>query len=45
MIYIYILQDFSLKDYNELVDGWAIKVERCSKGEQGWGLFSATKKV
>ena len=38
-------QEFSLKDYNELVDGWEIKIVRCSKGEQGWGLFSAAKKV
>ena len=28
--------EFSLKDYNELVDGWEIKIVRCSKGEQGW---------
>jgi len=39
------VKEFSLKDYNELVDGWEIKIVRCSKGEQGWGLFSAAKKV
>ena len=38
-------QDFSLKDYNDLVDGWDIKVVRCSDGLQGWGLFTATKKI
>jgi len=39
------IKDFSLKDYNDLVDGWEIKVLRCSDGLQGWGLFTATKKV
>ena len=42
---IFDFQDFSLKDYNDLVDGWEIKVVRCSDGLQGWGLFMATKKV
>ena len=37
------IKEFSLKDYNELVDGWDIKVVRCTKGEQGWGLFKAVK--
>ena len=38
-------QDFSLKDYNDLVDGWEVKVVRCSDGLQGWGLFTAVKKA
>merc|ERR1712183_221160 len=37
------VKEFSLKDYNDLVNGWDIKVDRCTKGEQGWGLFSAKK--
>lgn len=37
------IQDFSQKDYDELMDGWKIKVVRCSDGEQGWGLFKARK--
>lgn len=39
------IKEFSLKDYDDLVDGWAIKLIRCADGEQGWGLFTATKKV
>ncbi len=37
------IKEFSLKDYNELVDGWDIKVKRCIRGDQGWGLFRAVK--
>merc|ERR1711988_2010310 len=37
------IQEFSLKDYKDLTEGWDIKVERCSKGEQGWGWFTARK--
>ena len=37
------VKEFSLKDYNDLVNGWDIKVDRCTKGEQGWGLFSVKK--
>merc|ERR1712117_916516 len=29
------IREFSLKDYKDLTEGWDIKVERCSKGEQG----------
>jgi len=39
------IKDFSLKDYNDLVDGWEVKVVRCSDGLQGWGLFTAVKKA
>lgn len=37
------VKEFSLNDYNELVNGWDVKVDRCTQGEQGWGLFLATK--
>merc|ERR1711874_786543 len=37
------IKEFSLKDYKDLTDGCDIKVERCSKGEQGWGHFKARK--
>merc|ERR1712088_829538 len=37
------IKEFSLKDFTDLTDGWDIKVERCSKGEQGWGWFTALK--
>jgi len=37
------VKEFSLKDYNDLVEGWDIKVVRCEAGEQSWGLFKATK--
>merc|ERR1711874_551289 len=37
------IKEFSLKDYKDLTDGWDIKVERCTKGEQGWGHFKARK--
>merc|ERR1712088_70620 len=35
------IREFSMKDYKDLTDGWDIKVDRCTKGEQGWGLFKA----
>jgi len=38
------VRDFSLKDYEELVDGWEVKIKRVKAGEQGWGLFVASKK-
>merc|ERR1712116_122819 len=28
------IKEFSLKDYKDLTEGWDIKIERCSKGEQ-----------
>ena len=37
------IDEFSEKDYNDLMDGWEIKVVRCNAGEQGWGLFRAVK--
>jgi len=37
------LKEFKLADYNYLVEGWKAKVERCGKGDQAWGFFTATK--
>lgn len=37
------VRDFSLKDFQELVEGWDVKVVRVTKGEQAWGLFRAMK--
>eukprot|EP00095_Tigriopus_kingsejongensis_P010973 maker-scaffold270_size230592-snap-gene-1.19 protein:Tk10973 transcript:maker-scaffold270_size230592-snap-gene-1.19-mRNA-1 annotation:"hypothetical protein DAPPUDRAFT_58148" len=37
------IQDFSEKDYNDLMGGWEIKVVRCNAGDQSWGFFRATK--
>ncbi|TRY80587.1 hypothetical protein TCAL_11633 [Tigriopus californicus] len=37
------IQEFSEKDYNDLMGGWEIKVVRCNAGDQGWGLFRAVK--
>ena len=37
------IKEFSASDYNDLVEGWKIKVVRCNAGDQGWGLFSAVK--
>ena len=37
------IKEFSQRDYDELVDGWKIKVVRCSDKDQGWGLFHAKK--
>ena len=37
------LKDFSMKDYDELMDGWRVKVVRAGARDQAWGLFTATK--
>ena len=37
------IKEFSEQDYEDLVQGWKIKVVRCGAGDQGWGLFSAVK--
>eukprot|EP00898_Chlorokybus_atmophyticus_P009086 jgi/Chlat1/9179/Chrsp97S08451 len=37
------VQDFSETDYNEVVDSWEAKLDRCKRGEQRWGLFMASK--
>ncbi|CAN8288508.1 unnamed protein product [Cochlearia groenlandica] len=38
------VKDFSEEDYNDIVGGWKAKLERCTSGEQKWGLFIANKK-
>jgi phosphoethanolamine N-methyltransferase len=35
--------DFSQEDYDYIVSGWEAKLDRCSRGEQKWGLFTARK--
>ncbi len=35
--------EFSEADYEEVVGGWAAKLERVGGGEQKWGLFCAAK--
>ena len=41
--YTYNLQEFSLQDYDYLVQGWNDKLVRTSQGDQRWGVFQATK--
>ena len=33
------VSEFTLEDFNYLVDGWKAKVVRCAEGNQKWGLF------
>ena len=37
------LTQFNEQDYQYIVDGWNSKIDRCSKGDQAWGLFLAKK--
>ncbi|GAB6027179.1 hypothetical protein CHUAL_013932 [Chamberlinius hualienensis] len=37
------LKEFDEDAYNEIVNGWLSKVQRCKGGNQAWGLFKATK--
>ncbi|KAF3776558.1 Phosphoethanolamine N-methyltransferase 3 [Nymphaea thermarum] len=37
------IHDFSLEDYDDIVEGWKKKLVRSSSGEQTWGLFIAKK--
>jgi len=37
------VEEFSSDDYEHLVDGWKIKIDRCAQQTQAWGLFTATK--
>jgi len=37
------VDEFSLEDYNYLIQGWRNKLVRCSAGDQAWGLFTCTK--
>jgi len=34
---------FSQQDYDWITKGWKVKVGRCTRGEQAWGLFTAVK--
>ncbi len=39
-----VLQEFSEKDYSDIVNGWKDKIKRMgSDGNQRWGLFYAEK--
>eukprot|EP00850_Spirogloea_muscicola_P005479 SM000025S08374 [mRNA] locus=s25:347564:350928:- [translate_table: standard] len=38
-----ICEDFSQGEYNTLVNSWKSKLEWCARGDQKWGLFTATK--
>uniref|UniRef100_UPI00358DDC03 uncharacterized protein isoform X2 n=1 Tax=Myxine glutinosa TaxID=7769 RepID=UPI00358DDC03 len=37
------VKDFSQAGYDEMVNGWRRKVERCVAGEQKWGVLRGTK--
>jgi len=37
------IKEFSLKDYNDIVDGWRDKLVRVPQGDKVWGLFRAQK--
>lgn len=37
------VEDFSVEDFDAIVGGWAAKKERCTEGDQAWGLFVAEK--
>jgi len=37
------VEEFSVEDYDWIVDGWKDKLVWCPKGEYAWGLMTATK--
>jgi len=37
------IQEFSVEDFDAIVAGWSAKMERCTEGDQAWGLFIAQK--
>lgn len=37
------IQEFSMEDYDVIINGWREKLQRCETGDQRWGLFYATK--
>jgi hypothetical protein len=37
-------KEFSISDFNYLVDGWNEKIVRTKQGHQKWGCFYAEKK-
>ena len=38
-----IIEEFSQKDFDYIVNGWNDKVGRCADGDQVWGYFVAKK--
>ena len=38
-----IIEEFSQKDFDYIVDGWNDKVKRCADGDQVWGYFVGKK--
>jgi phosphoethanolamine N-methyltransferase len=38
-----IIDEFSQKEFDYIVDGWTAKIKRCSAGDQAWGYFVAKK--
>lgn len=39
----YFFQEFSQKDYDDIVGGWKDKLVRTATGDQRWGVFYAEK--
>jgi len=37
------IAEFSEKDFTDIKEGWLVKMERCKRGDQVWGLFTAQK--
>jgi phosphoethanolamine N-methyltransferase len=37
------VSEFTLEDFNYLVEGWEAKLVRCDAGHQRWGLFFCEK--
>ena len=37
------VKEFTLEDFNYLVEGWEAKLVRCAAGHQKWGLFFCEK--
>ncbi|KAG0714967.1 Phosphoethanolamine N-methyltransferase [Chionoecetes opilio] len=37
------IKDYSEKAFQDIVDGWKAKLDRCGAGDQAWGMFLARK--
>jgi len=37
------LKEFTMEDYDYIVEDWESKLVRCGAGDQAWGLFHATR--
>lgn len=37
------MKQFSEADFMYILNGWKAKIERCTAGDQAWGLFTADK--